>query len=225
MSSKIDAYIDCVSPYSYYALVYLRRNRKALESHGVEIEFHPIFLGGVNVGSGNKPPWTLPAKAAYGKYDGQRATRYFGVEPIKTPDFFPILSIMPQRCMIYIKNNFPREKYETAFLSLSEWMYHKNIDISKPEKLAELLQSHGFSKEDIEKILAAASTPEYKQALTDNTQKALDLGAYGAPWFWVRNKEGLEEPFFGSDRFAFMWQYLGLPFQDISIIENEKAKL
>lgn len=26
-------------------------------------------------------------------------------------------------------------------------------------------------------------------------------------------------------RFAYMWQYLGLPFQDIAIIEKEKAKL
>lgn len=60
MPGKIDAYVDCgmqllsstpcidefhllivaltVSPYSYYATLYLRKNRKALESHGVEIE-------------------------------------------------------------------------------------------------------------------------------------------------------------------------------------------
>lgn len=43
---------------------------------------------------GNKPPWTLPAKAAYSKFDSQRACKYFGVPPIQTPDFFPILSIM-----------------------------------------------------------------------------------------------------------------------------------
>lgn len=154
----------------------------------------------------------------------QRACNYFGTAPNKTPDFFPILSIMvrylessvpkyvsmehstdkiqPQRCLIYIKNNHSRELFEKTFLSLSEWMYQKNIDVSKPENLAELLRSHGFSDEDIKKILAAASTPEYKQALTDNTQKALDLGAYGAPWFWVRNSEGKEEPFFGSDRYV-----------------------
>ncbi|OQE32283.1 hypothetical protein PENSTE_c001G06738 [Penicillium steckii] len=197
---KIDAYVDCVSPYSYYATLYLRRNRQALESHGIEVEFHPIFLGGVNVGSGNKPPWTLPAKANYGKFDSERACKYFGVAPIKTPDFFPILSILPQRCMIYIKNNYPRERYETTFLSLWEWMYHKNIDISKPEQLGQLLQSHGYSQDEIKAIISAASTAEYKQALTSNTQAALDQGAYGAPWFWVRNKEGKEEPFFGSDR-------------------------
>lgn len=44
--------------------------------------------------SGNKPPWTLPAKAAYGKFDMQRACNYFGTAQNKTPDFFPILSIM-----------------------------------------------------------------------------------------------------------------------------------
>lgn len=60
MPGKIDAYVDCgmqafrstpfidgfhlliaaltVSPYSYYATLYLRKNRKALESHGVEVE-------------------------------------------------------------------------------------------------------------------------------------------------------------------------------------------
>jgi hypothetical protein len=36
----------------------------------------------------------LPAKAAYGKFDMQRACNYFGTSQNKTPDFFPILSIM-----------------------------------------------------------------------------------------------------------------------------------
>lgn len=184
--------------------------------------------------TGNKPPWTLPAKAAYSKFDSARACRYFGVPPIKTPDFFPILSIMvrlslhdclvclrverveilttaqPQRCMIYIKRHYPRERFETTFLSLWEWMYYQNIDISKAEHMARLLRSHGFAEQEVEAVLAAASSPEYKEALAGNTQKALGQGAYGAPWFWVRNREGKEEPFFGSDRlvsssFVYLW--------------------
>jgi glutathione S-transferase kappa 1 len=102
--------------------------------------------------------------------------------------------------MIYIKRHYPQERYETTFLSLWEWMYYKNIDISKPEKLAELLKTHKYSDQEIKDILEAAKKPEYKEALTANTQEALDQGAYGAPLFWVRNKEGKEEPFFGSDR-------------------------
>lgn len=102
--------------------------------------------------------------------------------------------------MIYIKRTYPREQFETTFLSLWEWMYYKNIDISKPEHLAELLKTHNYSDQEIKAILSASQSPKYKEALTANTQKALDQGAYGAPWFWVKNKEGKEEPFFGSDR-------------------------
>lgn len=69
-SKKIEAYIDCVSPYSFYSFKYLQDNKLALEKLGVSLEFIPVFLGGINVGSGNKPPWTLPAKAAYTRYDG-----------------------------------------------------------------------------------------------------------------------------------------------------------
>lgn len=83
-------------------------------------------------------------------------------------------------------------------------MYYSNIDISKPEHLGQLLKSRGYSDAEVKDILAAASSPEYKEALTSNTQKALDLGAYGAPWFWVRNSEGKEEPFFGSDRLVLL---------------------
>lgn len=108
--------------------------------------------------------------------------------------------MQPQRCILYIKQNYPRERFETTFLSFWEWMYYKGIDISKPDNMAELLRAHEYTPREIESILAAAKSPEYKEALTANTQKALDQGAYGAPWFWVQNKEGKEEPFFGSDR-------------------------
>lgn len=102
--------------------------------------------------------------------------------------------------MIYIKRHYSRERYETTFLSLWEAMFYNGIDISMPEEVTNLLKRHGYSDREVEDILAAASSPDYKQALTANTQIALDKGAYGAPWFWVRNAEGKEEPFFGSDR-------------------------
>lgn len=55
--------------------------------------FIPVFLGGINVGSGNKPPWTLPAKANYGQFDIERAKKYHGVENIKPAPFFPPLTL------------------------------------------------------------------------------------------------------------------------------------
>lgn len=83
--------------------------------------------------------------------------------------------------------------------------------------------SEHFGEDEVKDVLEAASRPHYKQALTDNTQRAIELGAFGAPFFWVRNREGYEEPFFGSDRFHFMWEYLGIPWSDIAI--QPKARL
>jgi glutathione S-transferase kappa 1 len=78
-----------------------------------------------------------------------------------------------------------------------------NITISEV-LYAELTRLNLFSTKEVDEITAAAESQEWKDKLLANTQKALDLGAFGAPWFWVRNSEGKEEPFFGSDRYAFV---------------------
>jgi hypothetical protein len=56
--------------------------------------FHPIFLGGVNVGSGNKPPWTLPAKADYSRFDSARARKHHGNLEIELPLDYPPLTLL-----------------------------------------------------------------------------------------------------------------------------------
>ncbi|KAH9868704.1 hypothetical protein J1614_007776 [Plenodomus biglobosus] len=215
MAPKITAYLDCVSPYSYFALLHLDRKREVLEQHGVEIDIVPVFLGGINVGSGNKPPWTLPAKAAYSSYDSARAKRYFGVPNIQTPSFFPILSLLPQRALSYIKEAHP-EKLVGAFLSIYAAMWENGKDVSKSDLLIQVLQQH-FSDTDVTNIMENANSAPYKQLLNDKTKEALDRGAFGCPWFFVRNSKGDEEPFFGSDRFHYMWEYMGLPWKDVEL--------
>lgn len=94
MSAKIDLWVDCNSPYSRFAFLHLRKYAKQLHQHGVEYEVHPVFINGLNAGSGNKPPWMLPAKAAYGKFDAMRAQKYFGTRPMSPPKEFPIKSLL-----------------------------------------------------------------------------------------------------------------------------------
>ncbi|KAH6867800.1 DSBA family oxidoreductase [Thelonectria olida] len=220
---KIEAYLDCVSPYSFYSFSYLRQNRRALQSQGVTVEFIPVFLGGINVGSGNKPPWTLPAKANYAIHDGKRAQKYFGLK-FETPDFFPILSLLPQRCLTYVKSECP-DKLEDLFQSCFELLWLQHLDLAKPEHmLAALLKV--FNKQESADILKAAQTPEIKQALNEATKYAVeDLGAFGCPWFWVHDGKGNAEPFFGSDRFHYMWDYLEIPHQDLKLQGPVSGKL
>jgi glutathione S-transferase kappa 1 len=78
-----------------------------------------------------------------------------------------------------------------------------NINITIPASLVDVLTDSGlFSDEQIKEIMQKATEKEWKDKLLANTQKALDLGAFGAPWLWVTNGQGISEPFFGSDRYV-----------------------
>jgi glutathione S-transferase kappa 1 len=101
--------------------------------------------------------------------------------------------------MIYIKEVYPKEKFELAFQELWIAMWELNLDLSKPEALQATLLKH-FQESQVREILEATKTAKYKQALLENTQKAVDRGAFGAPWIWAVNGKGEAEPFFGSDR-------------------------
>ncbi|CAO2657199.1 Nn.00g033250.m01.CDS01 [Neocucurbitaria sp. VM-36] len=175
----------------------------------------PVFLGGINVGSGNKPPWTLPAKAAYSKYDSARAKRYFGVPNIQTPSFFPILSLPPQRALCYIKEAHPKV-FIPVFLAIFREMWENGKDVSKADVLAGVLRQQ-LKEDEVKVVMEKTNSASYKQRLNDNTKEALDRGAFGCPWYLVRNSKGKEEPFFGSDRFHYMWEYLELPWKDIEL--------
>jgi len=121
--------------------------------------------------------------------------------------------------MVFIKDNYSQEKYEAVFGECWIAMWQKHVDISKPDKMAECLALH-LDAEDVRKIMQSANKPEVKQKLNAITQMVLDSGAYGCPWYLVTNKEGVTEPFFGSDRFHYMWSFLQLPWQDIAILQK-----
>ena len=130
--------------------------------------------------------------------------------------------------MLYIKAHYPRHTYETTFLSL--WSYSFDpahyMDISSPPQLRHLLSNttlgNHYTPLEIDAILAGAARKEYKDLLTAQTKMVVEkMGAFGAPWFWLRNGEGVEEPLFGSDRFAYMWEFLGVGWRDVEILERE----
>jgi glutathione S-transferase kappa 1 len=84
--------------------------------------FHPVFLGGINVKSGNKPPWSLPAKARYGEFDYDRAKKYFGATNIQTPQFFPILSILVRIVLSMICTQWSVIQVRDDIMGACQWL-------------------------------------------------------------------------------------------------------
>jgi len=105
--------------------------------------------------------------------------------------------------MMYVKSHHLTQ-VEATYTALFNALWEREVDLSKPELLKEVLKEV-FSASEADAIIAAAKTDEIKTQLNNNTTHAWkDLGAFGAPWFWVANGKGQEQPFFGSDRWAYM---------------------
>lgn len=58
--------------------------------------------------------------------------------------------------------------------------------------------------------MGRTATAEVKGLLTENTAKAIEMGAFGLPWFVARDGQGKEEGFFGFDRLPMVVEHLGL---------------
>lgn len=167
---------------------------------------------------GNKPPWTLPAKATYGLYDSQRAIARFPTLQIQFPaDLMSVsLTVLPLRALHFIKRTYPDpEVFETALHCFFHSFWSPpNMNLTRPENVAKVLAEISvgfkgdgsdpaaadklFNAQEVKAILKGAH--DMKDALKQTTQSALDQGAFGAPWLWVTNSAGQSEPFFGSDR-------------------------
>ena len=79
-------YFDVISPYSALSWHVLRRYRPRWN---FELTLKPMFLGGVMMGSGNKPPAMQAAnKGAWLPQDLARASAHFGVPMLPSPSNF-----------------------------------------------------------------------------------------------------------------------------------------
>ncbi|KAM0286265.1 hypothetical protein ACHAQH_000994 [Verticillium albo-atrum] len=234
MGAKIDAYIDIASLYSYFAFEELLKIKDRIAAHDVQLTVHPVLIGAINAGSGNKPPWTLPAKAVYGNHDSRRSALRIGLNNISPPEdlMSDSMTVLPLRALYVIKATHG----EAAFLATFRYLFEAfwtapNKKVAKEAVLVEVLAGvpapdggKFFTADDVKRIIEGAKTQQAKDTLKAQTQKTIEQGAFGAPWFWVTDSQGKEEPFFGSDRFHHIYKFLGLPFQDIALLPpGEKA--
>jgi len=82
--------------------------------------------------------------------------------------------------MVFVKEAYPRDKYEASFQELWKSMWQQGNDLSRPDVMAETLSRH-FGPEEVKRIIDAANSPAYKLKLNENTKRALDKGAFGCP--------------------------------------------
>ena len=159
----------------------------------VKFEYVPILLGGIFKATNNRSPAETLAgiknKREFHAIETERFIKRFNVQPYVWNPFFPINTLHLMRAAVAAQFEGVFEKYvEAAFHHM--WREPKKMD--DPEVAAKALSASGL---DGVKLLTRAQDAEVKAKLIENTQSAVERGAFGSPTFFVGN-----EMFFGKEQ-------------------------
>jgi len=190
MSLKLEFLFDFGSPNAYLAELALPGIERRT---GVKFEYVPILLGGIFKATNNKSPAETLAgvknKPEFLAIETQRFITRFKVEPYVWNPFFPVNTLNLMRAAIAAQFEGVFEKYvEAAFHHM--WREPKKMD--DLEVAAKALSTSGL---DGAKLLTRAQDADVKARLIENTQSAVERGAFGSPTFLVGN-----EIFFGKEQ-------------------------
>lgn len=160
---------------------------------GMKFEYVPVLLGGIFKATNNRSPAEAFAgiknKREFHELETRRFLKRFQVEPYVWNPFFPVNTLNLMRAAIAAQLEGVFEPYvEAAFFHM--WREPKKMD--DPEVAAAAITSSGL---DGTKLFARAQEPQVKAKLVENTQQAVERGAFGSPTFFVG-----DEMFFGKEQ-------------------------
>lgn len=189
MNAPIDFYFDFSSPYGYFAAM---RIEALAEKYQREVNWHAILLGAVFQVTGSAPLTQVPMKGNYAVHDFERSARFHGIE-YKLPGTFPISTQVAARALLWLQKT-QEPAHAVAFAKATYRAYFvDDIDIGNSANIAQIAVSLGL---DAAALLEAIKTPEIKEQLKSEVDKAIAHGVFGAPFLIVDG-----ESFWGSDRF------------------------
>ncbi|MDB5575960.1 MAG: 2-hydroxychromene-2-carboxylate isomerase [Bradyrhizobium sp.] len=166
----------------------------AIESRiGVKFEYVPILLGGIFKATNNRSPGETLAgvknKPEFNAIETERFLKRFKVKPYVWNPFFPVNTLHLMRAAVAAQLEGVFEKYiDAAFHHM--WVEPKKMD--DPEVALKAIAASGL---DAPKLFARAQEADVKAKLIENTQSAVERGAFGSPTFFVGN-----EIFFGKEQ-------------------------
>jgi 2-hydroxychromene-2-carboxylate isomerase len=160
---------------------------------GAKFDYVPILLGGIFKSTNNKSPAETLAgiknKREFHALETERFVKRFGVKPYTWNPFFPVNTLNLMRAAVAAQMEGVFEKYvDAAFHHM--WVEPKKMD--DPDVAAKALASSGL---DAAKLLTRSQDADVKAKLIENTQSAVERGAFGSPTFFVGT-----EMFFGKEQ-------------------------
>ena len=185
--SPVEFWFDFSSPYSYLAS---ERIDELAAKYGRRVKWRPIMLGAAFKASGLPFLISVPLKGDYSKRDFDRSARFMGVA-YTFPPKFPLATLAAARGYYWLHGQDCAKAREFAHAVFRAYWVDGH-DISELPVVLEIAEKLGI---DGEAFTAAIATPEIKDRLKQETDAAIAMGMFGAPYFMVDG-----EPFWGADR-------------------------
>ena len=192
--ATLQFWFDFASTYSYPAAMQIER---LAQERCIALSWNAFLLGRIFSAQGwNDSPFNLyPMKGRYMWRDLERICEAERL-PFRRPSRFPRNGLLAAR----ITSHFMTEDWTPAFVrAVYQANFAEDQDIAEPEVIAVCLRS---VDQDAEAVLEAGAAAEAKSMLRSQTERAVNLGIFGAPSFIAG-----EELFWGNDRLeeALSW--------------------
>lgn len=190
----MEFWYEFASSYSYLSVM---RIEKLAAAAGVEIAWRPFLLGPVFMSLGwNDSPFNIyPPKGRYMWRDLERLCARYGLR-LARPSVFPRNAVLAARVAMVGASEGWVGRFSRAVMEAN---FADDRDIADRAVIGAILDALGLPADAvIERAVADAN----KQALRAQTERATELGLFGAPSFRVG-----EELFWGNDRLedALAW--------------------
>ncbi|ERF71667.1 hypothetical protein EPUS_00656 [Endocarpon pusillum Z07020] len=224
---KITLYLDVVSPFGYLAYYVLRHSPIF---RPCEIEYVPVFLGGLMKACNNRPPLEIKNKNKWIGKERLRWASLFNIPITRTmPPNFPPLTLQVQRVLTALQLSSP-SSLPTALDALYHCFWVEGTpDINNPSTFGPVLEK-ALGKELAVKVMEDGKEDNAKNKLKENTDRAFEGGAFGMPWFECVNRKGETEGFWGFDHLGQVVSFLELNGEgggkvETGLVEGMKAML
>jgi 2-hydroxychromene-2-carboxylate isomerase len=177
---SIEFLYDFASPNCYVVFYKLR---EVCERKGTTLKCTPLLLGGLFKITNDAP---IPKEAPEYNYmmrNLARLSKGLGIGFNPPHDRFPINSLRAMRGSYFLEEKGKLDEYMSKVF---EACWSLNIDISDPQNLKPCVESLGF---DFNDFLSFIEKEETKLTLRNDTEKAYRRGVFGAPTFFIDDKE------------------------------------
>lgn len=197
MSHTIDYYLAPQSPWTYLGH---QRMWDLANQAKAEIRVMPVDLGQVFPLSGGLPLGKrAPQRQAYRLVEMARFSKHLNMPMHLKPKFFPVAGDDAARVIIAVDLHHGTQAAMAITGAILKAVWAQERDIADTQVLAELLAEQNLDAA----CLAQATQADVQDRYTQYTQRAIDVGVFGAPTYVIE-----DEMYWGQDRLDFVARHL-----------------